>query len=420
MTGPTTLRKNRPRVAFVVQRCGGEVNGGAEALCLLIAQRMAQWWDTEILTTCALDYVTWRNHFPAGDEICGQTMIRRFEVAEERDQAAFNRLSAQLHARQRLCSMAEQHEWMRAQGPHSPALSRYIRENRHHYDTFIFFGYLYATTFVNLPLVADQAWLVPCAHDEWPLNFSMFDRLFAQPRGIIFNTAPERDFVEERFAHLQLDGPVAGVGIEPPPDVRPKRFREKYDLTRPFLLYCGRVDPSKGCAEMFAAFLDWGKARSLPHQLVLLGKAVMPVPSHPDIISLGFVSEADKWDALAACDWLLMPSQYESLSMVLLETWAVGRPALVNARCPVLQDHCARSQGGYAFSDWEEARIVIDTCTSADTERLGGNGRAYVLENYSWDEVLAQYQQLSRIEPAPPASRILEEQPQPAIRPASL
>lgn len=155
----------KPRVAFVVQRCGREVNGGAESLCFQIAEQMAQHWSTEILTTCALDYVTWKNHFREGDEPCGHTTIRRFQVSVERDNDSFNLLSARLQPKQRLCSLAEQTEWMAAQGPNSPTLTAYIRENRDHYDAFIFFGYLYATTFDNLPLVADKAWLVSCAHD---------------------------------------------------------------------------------------------------------------------------------------------------------------------------------------------------------------------------------------------------------------
>ncbi len=383
--------KAKPRVAFVVQRCGLEVNGGAESHCLQMAQRMSPWWDTEVLTTCALDYVTWRNHFPPGEEACAGTIIRRFSADRERNNEAFNELSARLHEKQRRCSMAEQRAWMHAQGPNAPALTDYIRQNRDAYDAFIFFGYLYATTFDNLPLVADKAWLAPLAHDEWPLNFTAYDRLFALPQGILFNTVTEQALLRERFFHLRLTGPVAGVGIEPPPNIDANRFRLKHGLEGPFLLYCGRIDPSKGCPEMFEAFLAWKKKHLLPHRLVLIGKSVMPVPDHPDILPLGFVPDAEKWDAMAACDWLLMPSIYESLSMVLLETWAVGRPAIVNARCQVLADHCAISHGGIAFESWEEALGSIRVVSGPEARQLGENGRHYVARHYSWDKVCAEY-----------------------------
>jgi glycosyltransferase involved in cell wall biosynthesis len=289
---------------------------------------------------------------------------------------------------------------MAAQGPNCPALTTFIRENRDCYDAFIFFGYLYATTFDNLPLVADMAWMVPCAHDEWPLYFTMFDRLFSRPRGLIFNTVPERDFVRERFFHLKIEGPVAGVGIEPIADLQPARFRAKYSIPSPFLLYCGRIDKSKGCGEMFEAFLRWKTESDLPHTLVLVGKAVMPIPQHPNIVSLGFVSESDKWDAMAGCDWLLIPSVYESLSLVLLETWSTGRPALVNAGCAVLADHCARSSAGIAFHDWTEARAAMSVCSEEEKLQLGHRGRAYVAEHYSWSLVRKSYRSIEVVPPS--------------------
>jgi hypothetical protein len=52
------------KVVFIVQRCGAEMNGGAKGLYLKIAQRMSTYWQTEVLTTCALDRMTWDNHYP--------------------------------------------------------------------------------------------------------------------------------------------------------------------------------------------------------------------------------------------------------------------------------------------------------------------------------------------------------------------
>lgn len=141
---PSSPPSRRPRVAFVVQRCGAEVNGGAELHCLQAAQQMRHAWDTTVLTTCALDYMTWKNHYPPGDEQLGGITIRRFPVAEERDVAAFNQLSAALSAKIKYCTPDEQARWMRAQGPHAPALTSFLKDNAADYDAFIFFGYLYA------------------------------------------------------------------------------------------------------------------------------------------------------------------------------------------------------------------------------------------------------------------------------------
>src|SRR4051812_43919513 len=181
----------RKRVAFVVQRCGLEVNGGAEFLCRQMAQRMSAHWQTEILTTCALDYMTWNNHYPAGTERLGSVAVHRFPVDRPRNVENFNRLSAELRSRQKDATLAEQENWVRVQGPLSDGLLDYLRDNKGSYDAFIFFGYLYATTYFGLPLVAEKAWLEPLAHDEWPIYFSFWDSFFRLPRGFIFNTNAE-------------------------------------------------------------------------------------------------------------------------------------------------------------------------------------------------------------------------------------
>src|SRR5438045_608252 len=204
------------RIAFVVQRCGVEVNGGAEAHCLQVAQRMAGYWQTEVLTTCALDYMTWENRYPEGLEEVGDTVVRRFPVDAPRDVAAFNRLSEELHARQKSATLAEQETWMRAQGPMSTGLLNYLRTNVDSYDAFVFFGYLYASTYFGLPLVKGKAFLAPLAHDEWMIYFSMWDRFFALPKTLIFNSDSERQFLRERFPSISLGGPVIAVGLTSP------------------------------------------------------------------------------------------------------------------------------------------------------------------------------------------------------------
>lgn len=382
------------RVAFIVQRCGVEVNGGAEAHCLQIAQRMSAQWITEVLTTCALDYMTWEDHFPVGLEQAGGTTIRRFPVDAPRDVEKFNQLSAELHSRQSTATLAEQEEWMRAQGPVSSALLSYLEANRDNYDAFVFFGYLYATTYLGLPLVREKAFLAPLAHEEWTIHFSMWDAFFQRPKGFIFNTTFERDFLRRRFPSVALDGPVIAVGIDPPDHFDPAGFRERYGLERPFLLYVGRVDESKGCRSLIENFIRARGAGTLSHQLVLAGTEVMPIPFHDDVIHLGFIDEQQKWDAMAACDWLIMPSPHESLSMVLLEVWATGRPAIVTAEADVLVGQCRRANAGLWYSDSAEFEGIIKNVDNRAKTILGEQGRRYVRDHYSWERVTADYRQL--------------------------
>ncbi len=388
------------RVAFVVQRCGLEVNGGAETLCLKIAERMSKYWETEILTTCALDYTTWKNHYSPGVTEVSSVRIRRFRVAQQRNIKAFNRLSEKISPRLKEASLKEQEAWMLAQGPWSPDLIAYIKKHNHDYDAFIFFTYLYATTYFLLPLVTEKAYLAPLAHDEWPIYMSMWDKFFEKPCGFIFNTVEERDFLKARFPKLSLEGAVAGVAVESPKAYSAEGFRRRYNLDEPFVLYIGRIDPSKGCEQLFSYFMELRKQESTSRKLVLLGKPTMPIPQHPDIIALGFVDEQTKWDALAACDLLVMPSPYESLSIVLLEAWAVGKPVLVNGRCEVLVGQCRRAQGGLWYTNKDEFRVAIEKMDERVRNQLGVQGNSFVRTNYVWSKIEEKYLRLLKKVPS--------------------
>ena len=382
----------RPRVAFVVQRAGREVIGGAEALCLQVAERMSQHWDTEVLATCALDYRTWENHYPAGDEQIGSTRVRRFRVDMLRDVEHFDALSATIVSKGAGATIDEQETWMRAQGPISGALFNHLSTRGAEYDAVFFFGYLYATTYFGLPLVQDRAILVPLAHDEWTIHFRMWDKFFAKASGFVFQTPEERQFLGLRFRSVPLNGPVAGIGVDAPLHVDPDGFRERYKLDRPFLLYLGRIDESKGCGEMLAAFERLKRGDSDGRKLVLMGREVMPVPFDEDVVYLGSLSEEEKWNGLAACEWLLMPSAHESLSIALLEAWSVGRPVIVNARSQVLVGHCRRSGGGLWYDTPEQCEALIRNVNAATGDTLGQQGQDYVRKNYHWPRIVADYQ----------------------------
>lgn len=387
----------KKRVAFVVQRCGLEVNGGAELLCRMVAQRLAAQMPTEVLTTCALDYMTWDNHYPAGKERLGDLVIRRFPVARPRDVKSFDQLSESLRPRTRSSTLAEQETWMREQGPCSPALLEYLQKNERAYDAFVFVTYLYATTYFGLPLVRDKALLVPLAHDEWPIYFGMWDRFFELPRGHVFSSEEEAAFLRRRFPRARLEGPVVGAAVEPPEDIDPESFRRSYAIDGPFVLYLGRVDASKGVGRLLEDFAAYRRTTGDQRmQLVLLGKQVMNVPKAPGVHVVGFVSDAAKWAALAACEALLMPSPYESLSIALLEAWSVGKPVLVTARSEVLVGQCRRSQGGLWYANSDEFCAAMDCLLHDEKVRrgLGAQGREFVAANYRWPRIIDTYREL--------------------------
>ena len=111
-----------------------------------------------------------------------------------------------------------------------------------------------------------------------------------------------------------VPGVVVGVGSDIATEAIAERFRRTYDIRGPYVLYVGRIDENKGCRELFQFFQQYLFNQRRPLQLVLAGKALLPIPDHPLVRHVGFISDQEKYDALAGCEALIMPSFYESLS----------------------------------------------------------------------------------------------------------
>lgn len=385
----------RLRVAVVAPYCGPTIYGGASALALAVAKRLDRHFSVELLTTCAEDYDTWRNALPEGHQRVDGVHVRRFTVDYERSQGSFEALSRQI-VYDPDSTLDDQERWMRAQGPYSTALLDYLDVFGARYDAVVFISYLYATTYFGLPLVEDRAILVPLAHDEWPIAFSMWDHFFQRARAFVYVSEEERAFVRSRFPGTAVNGPVAGIGIVPPAGVSAERFRATTGLTEAFALYLGRIDPSKGCDELLADFAQFSaSSRAIP-RLVLVGEQHMRIDTGPEVTVVGPVDERTKWDALAACEVFVMPSPHESLSISVLEAWTQGRAVLVNGRSATLVGQCRRAGGGLWYTNADEFAVGLEMLDVPTRRALGERGRRYVAKHYSWQRVEEIYVRVVR------------------------
>jgi glycosyltransferase involved in cell wall biosynthesis len=396
--GETTKRL---KAAFVVQRYGLEVCGGSELLCRQLAEHMVKHWDIEVLTSCAVDHLTWKNEYPAGRSEVNGIRVLRFPVDAPRDTALFDELSARVLSRNH--SPEDEREWVLAQGPHSTTFNECIRSRCSCYDLFVFFTYLYAFTVHGLPAAQDRSLLVPTAHDEPPIYLDIYRELFRLPRGLAFNTPWEQDFVNRHFGTRTIPQDVIGVGIEQPATISGQRFidrhREKLQ-GHEFLLCAGRIDPNKGSYQLFSYFMRFrDDVPGYPLKLLLIGSSAIEVPSHPDIVYLGFVTEAEKFDAIAAAQLVLLPSVYESLSLVALEAWQLGKPVLVNGACEVLRQQCLRSNGGLWYQSYAEFReaALLFMRQPEFRRQVGQSGRAFVEQHYRWDMIETKYLNLAEM-----------------------
>jgi glycosyltransferase involved in cell wall biosynthesis len=416
------------KLAFVVQRYGLEIAGGAEFHCRLIAEHMARHAEVEVLTTCASDYVTWANHYPEGRELLGGVPVRRFRVKRPRVPERFADWSARvlralppaprpgeavMPAGVPVADpgrLPDELRWLEEEGPWSPRLVRHLREQAAAFDFFIFFSYRYYTTYHGLRAVSDKALLVPTAEDDGIYRLSLFPPFFHLPRAIVYNSVEERAMIEGVSGNVHVPGDVVGVGSRlPNAPVDARAFRARHGLPERFVLYVGRIDENKGCRQLFDFFRRYRAQTGSTLVLALIGKPVIPIPQDAGIRHLGFLSDAEKWEALEACELLLMPSRYESLSMVTLEAWWARRPVLANARCDVLRGQCQRSRAGLYYAHFDE---FVETLQLLERDAplrraMGDNGRRYFEQHYAWDVIERKYLDLlaRAAEPRPQAPR---------------
>jgi glycosyltransferase involved in cell wall biosynthesis len=386
----------RLRLAVVVPRYGPDIGGGAEGLGRWVAARLALHHDVTVLTTCALDYQTWADHYPRGRSQDGDVEVRRFPVPVPRGSERFNRwYGAALRGDLGVRGLER---WMREQGPHSPELLAHLDRAGAGYDVVLFVPYLYATTWEGLPLVADRSLLIPALHDEPPAAFPIMDRTFRLARGLAFSTPEEREFCRARFGPLRAESRLVGVGVDARPESLPSN-----PLTDPYFLYLGRIEPSKGCLDL----LDHHRAarRNSPFapRLVMAGRVGMDLPDRSWLEVRGFVTEDEKEMLLAGASALVVPSPYESLSMVVLESWMHGRPVIVSGRSPVLVGQVRRAAGGLWYSDaaqYTEAATLLGESSDLAAQ-LGAQGRRYARARFRPEAVGARIEELVKAVAAP-------------------
>lgn len=421
------------RIGFIIQRYGTEILGGPEYACRLIAEQLSERHSVDVLTTCASDAATWHNEYPEGaDRVRGVT-VRRFPTSETRDPAEFARYSDWIL--QNPHDNADELEWLKRQGPWSPALMEYLKRNHSQYEALIFFTCLYAPSVLGLQVDPAKSILIPAAHDEPPMQLMLYRDVFRLPRAIGYLTDTERAFVTQTFDRRAVIEETVGCGVEIPQhhayprspsqadgggepnqgteplvaenddggtegdggrfpshiSSRGASFRRRHRIHGPFVLYGGRIDPGKGCEELieyFSTYISDGGGASL----VLMGLKLMPLPEEAYINFAGMLSDQERLKALEAATVVVCPSPSESLSLMALEALAVGTPILCNARNDVLVDHCLRSNGGLFYRDRDEFVACLTLLASDERLRaaMGRSGREYVRRHYRWDVVLGK------------------------------
>lgn len=388
----------KKKICFIVQRYGLEVNGGAEFQARQMAEKLAPLYDVTVYTTMAIDYTTWSNAYQNQEEELNGVRIKRFAVEHPRRSDVFDAINARF-MQGKLHGEKWENAWFEAQGPYVPKMLEALKQAKENnaFNAYLVFTYLYYTSVYALPILKEKVIFIPEAHDEPFLRLKRVREEFQYPYAFFFNTEEEKNLVHSNFRNERIPYAIGGAGVDLPDNIDKERFISKYKLQdTPYLIYVGRIDEGKNCGEMFRYWQAYKQRNPGNLKLVLMGKSAMEVPEREDILNLGFVSDEDKFDGMAGARFLWLPSKFESLSMVVLESMLVSVPVVVNGACEVLKAHCSKSNAGFYYANYLEFegvanRLLHDPQLYA---AMAENAPAYVNKYYNWDVIIHNLSEL--------------------------
>lgn len=395
------------RIALINPRYGMEAVGSAEYYTRMIAEKLANRYEVEVLTTKAVDPASWKNWYARDCETMRGVTVRRFQVEQLRAwdfDAYYESYLQELSQGHR--SLRKERTWFEKQGPYAPSLVHYIRANHRDYAVFLFVGYANYLTMEGLPEVADRAILIPAVQESSDLQFLSVEILFQRPKAFVFLSEEERIFVRRRFPKTEpIPCDVIGTGVQVPRETDAVQFHKQHGLTDPYLIYVGKIDEKKDCPMLMRYFIEYKKRCGGTLKLVLMGNAICRIPEHPDLLPLDFVSEEEKYAGIAGAKALVIPSHHESMPVSLLEAMALSVPALVNGACDVLRGHCVKSNGGLYYQNYFEFEGALEYLMHHAPEylQLCANARNYIMQYYDWDQIMQKFDALIRLKKHEPA-----------------
>ena len=386
------MRKDR--IAFVVQRYGSNINGGAEFHCKALAEHMTEAYQVDVLTSCACGYTPWDNYFDEGTEIINGVQVRRFSVDKIRNPVCFRELTEKIQ----LNDISVEEDWISEVGPYCPSFLEYLERHSFDYKAIIFFTYAYYLTFVGLKLNLPNTILIPNAHDEPNIYRTVYRKVFQCAKAYLYNTVEERQFLYDHYNTQLKPSRLICAGIDIPRDVREKLPETLKEFRENYIVYVGRVSNGKNFRELNRFFIEYKYRNPSLLKLVVVGKVDegMEIINSKEIIYTGFVTEEEKNAIIQNAKFLVMPSKYESLSLVILESMAAKRPVLVNGKCEVLKGQCIRSNAGLYYTNFFEFESTINYILNNKGAyyQMCENGHQFVKNTYDWNQIIKNVKSL--------------------------
>lgn len=398
------------KAVFVIPWYGPDIPGGAEAECRRTAENLVQrGTEVEVLTTClkSLEAGWDRDHHQPGTVEINGVPVTRFPVDLPRNAALFNQLNDRLIRGEEL-SPGEEKAFFENMVNSRALYDRIAAMNRARDCIFFPIPYLFSTTINTIEAAPESTIPIACLHDEGYAYMETMRRAFLKSRSVLFHTRAEFELAQNIMNFPEDKALPYGEGIDTGIKGDGDRFRLKYKITAPFMLYAGRRDKTKNVPLLIELFCAHKRAHGGDLKLALMGALPLDIPAgfEEEIIDLGFLPVEDKADALAAASIFCQPSVNESFSIVIMEAWLCGTPVLVHADCPATVEHVTNCQGGFTFRSLDDFSTAVENIL-ANPDRaatMAASGRKYVLDNFHWDVICRRYQSI--LEPPPPVKKV--------------
>lgn len=401
----------KEKIAFVVVRYGKDINGGAEYHCQMLAERLVDEYDVEVLTTCVRNVSTGDNYYAEGVESWNGVTIRRFKAdpINPRNEQTYTKKAKPARRLRRFLYQLRLlkfisnfiPEWhfkqedeinaMNASMFYSSGLNSFIQLNKNDYKAFIAMSLDYPTFYYTALYAGEKMIAIPTMHYAKISFRSLLTSAISKVAYVGFNTGEEQKLGERIFGKAMKSCGIISVGIETPEAANWEEVKTKFQLPEKYLLYVGRITHVK-LYHLLSYFLNYKKKyRDSTLKLVLVGGLTIDKVIDPNIIYTGFVSDEEKMSILQHAEIVVNPSNGESLSLILLEAMNQGKPMLVNGRCKVLREHCLKSDFAslYYTSNVGFNRNLYKMENSVSLKQaMGGKGKKYVENNYSWNLIM--------------------------------
>ena len=223
---------SKENIAFVVVRYGLNINGGAEYHCRMLAERLTNDYNVEVLTTCVDNYRTGENLKFKEKEIINKVIVRRFKTNPTHPELEnfYKKKAKPAYKLRRFlykCHFLaiasyffpvwhfkekEELEALGSQVFHSPTLFNFIKENKNNYKAIIPITIDYSHVYYTTLYAPEKTIVIPTMHYHKTAFRSTLTQVFTKAAYIAFNTTAEQKLARKIFGMHMAPHSIVSVG----------------------------------------------------------------------------------------------------------------------------------------------------------------------------------------------------------------